>query len=408
MSGSSPKPRRLRAGLRRHGMVPRPAELRRLLRVADLQFTAGNAIELYPDGASGIEAMLEAIAAARKRIHLETYILRADETGRRFLRALSERARAGVEVRVLCDGFGSRGLDPGALADLRDAGGDVVAFHPLRRFHPRWAPWQRDHRKILVVDGAIAFTGGLNIGDEYFFGVPGLAAQRITWRDAHVRIAGGAVPMLEAVFLESWFRADGPGRPWLDFAPPPAPTLGGESVAVLADGPTYHTRRMRDLLLAALARSQERVQLVTPYFLPGRRLREALGAASDRGVRVELLIAGTSDHPVLRWAAHSLLPELVGRGLRVYEFERAMMHAKVAIFDDTWAILGTSNLDRQSLRRSYEVNLIVAGGALPGSLSQLMESDLLDSRRLTARDLQARSWPRRLRDRAASFVLTRL
>jgi cardiolipin synthase len=165
---------------------------------------------------------------------------------------------------------------------------------------------------------------------------------------------------------------------------------------------------MRDLLVAALARARSRVQLATPYFLPGTRLRAALCAAADRGVRVELLIAGLSDHPVVRWASHALLPELLDRGVLVYEFEHAMMHAKLAVFDDSWAILGTSNLDRQSLRRSYEVNLIVAGGALPGNLSNLVESDLQASRPLTAQDLLTRSWPERLRDRLARFVLTRV
>ena len=213
--------------------------------------------------------MLEAIEGAAKHIHLETYIFRSDETGARFLRALAERARAGVEVRLLFDGFGSRGLDHSALAELRRTGGDAVAFNPLGRLYPRWAPRRRDHRKILVVDGEVAFTGGLNIGDEYFYGA-GFHGDPLTpWRDAHLRVSGPAVRMLEAVFLESWFRADGPDRPWAELTQPLPSTSGGEAVAVLADGPTYHRRRMRDLLVAALERARQHARLVTPYFLPG-------------------------------------------------------------------------------------------------------------------------------------------
>jgi len=352
--------------------------------------------------------MLDAIAGARKRIHLESYILRSDEIGRRFFAALSERARAGVEVRVLFDSVGSMGLDESALQDLRAAGADAIAFNPLTRFYPYWAPRRRDHRKILVVDGALGFTGGLNIGDEYYHGVELIPGQeRAPWRDAHVRIEGPAVGMLEAVFLESWFRADGPDRPWLELAERIEGERGGESIGVLADGPTYHRRRLRDLLIGALDRSEHSARFVTPYFIPGRKLRDALGAAAARGVRVEILIAGYSDHPFTRWAAHALLPNLLKRGVRVYEYDRSMMHAKIAVFDESWAVLGTSNLDRQSLQHSYEVNLVIEGGGLPAELSNLLDADAAGSPAVTALDLERRSWVRWVRDRLAAAILRR-
>jgi cardiolipin synthase len=399
--------KRLRAGLRRHGVVPRPPALRRLLRANDVRFTYGNSIDLYRDGRSGLEAMLDAIAVARRRIHLETYIFRGDETGRRFVAAMAERARAGVEVRLLYDGVGSLALDVGALAELLDAGGDAVAFNPLGRLYPRWAPRRRDHRKLLVIDGEVAFTGGLNIGDEYLLGSGGAAGQQGYWRDAHVRITGPAVAMLEAVFLESWFRADGPDRPWADFAPSPPAAAGGEAVAVVADGPTYHLRRVRDLLRAALARSEQRVRLATPYFVPGRPLRAALASAAARGVQVDLLLAGYTDHPLLRWAARDRLPGLLAAGVRVYEYERAMMHAKVAVFDGRWALLGTSNLDRQSLQHSYEVNLLVEGDGTPARLHEMLGQDMASSREVTIDELEGRGALERLRDRIAAFLLTR-
>jgi cardiolipin synthase len=414
MSGIETKGRRrgagerLRAGLRRHGVIPRPAALENLLRASDVRFTRGNRVDLFRDGRSGLDAMLTAIAGARSRVHLESYIFRADETGQRFLRALTERALAGVEVRLLVDGVGSLGLASAALAELRAAGGDAVAFNPLGRIWPRWAPRRRDHRKILIVDDQVGFTGGLNIGDEYYFGSPAGAGQHVPWRDAHLRIRGPAVALLGAVFLESWFRADAPDHPaaMLPAAIPDAP--GGEALGLLPDGPTYHRRRMRELLIRALERAQERACFVTPYFVPDARLRRALAAAAARGVRVEVLIAGWSDHPILRWAARARLPELLAHGVRFYEFEIAMMHAKLAVFDDLWAVVGTSNLDRQSLQHSYEVNLLVEGGELPQELSRLVDDDLALACPITQESLSSRSWWTGMRDRAAALLLGRL
>jgi len=214
--------------------------------------------------------------------------------------------------------------------------------------------------------------------------------------------------MLEAVFLESWFRADGPDRPWLEHTGKAEGKGGGESVGVLADGPTYHRRRLRDLLIGALDRSEQSARFVTPYFIPGRKLRDALGAAAARGVRVEILIAGYSDHPFARWAAHALLPDLLERGVRVCEYNRSMMHAKFAVFDESWAVLGTSNLDRQSLQHSYEVNLVVEGGEFPADLAKLHDADASNSRAVTALDLQRRSWLHWVRDRLAAAILRRI
>jgi cardiolipin synthase len=174
---------------------------------------------------------------------------------------------------------------------------------------------------------------------------------------------------------------------------------------VLADGPAYHRRRTRDLLIEVLARTRRRACFVTPYLIPGRSLRRALAAAALRGVEVEILIAGAIDHPIVRWAAYAKLPELVARGVRVYEYERAMMHAKLAVFDDDWALLGTSNLDRQSLQHSYEVNLILSGGTLPRRLGSMVSDDIAAARPLSPAWLAGRSRWLRLRDRAAAALL---
>ena len=393
--------RRIRSGLRRHGLVRRPRAIRRLAQSHRLRFTSGNRVQVFSHGAEGLEAMHEAIVSARKRIHLETYILRADATGTRFLDALRERVAAGVAVRVLYDAVGSRGLAESALEPLRHAGADVVAFNPLRRVWPDFAPRRRDHRKILVIDGQRAFTGGLNIGDEYAHGL----GDDDGWRDTHVRVEGPVVRDLEAVFLESWFRADGPDIHWQDVLTRTPEPAGDVRCAVLADGPNYPRRRMRDFLVGALAESAREVILETPYFAPGRRVLRALSAAAHRGASIDLVLAGRTDHPILRRAARAVLPQLLERGIRVHEYERAMMHAKVGVFDGNWAFVGTSNLDRQSFEHSYEVNLILEGGDVTLQLQSTFAADLEGSRRVDGEALAGRGFAERALDRFAALLL---
>ena len=385
--------------------MPRPAAIVELIRDRSLRFTEGNRVDLYHTGREGLAAMLAAIESARRRVHLETYILRSDATGRRFLDALAARARAGVEIRVLYDGFGSLGLDEAALDGLRGAGGDVVVFNPLARFWPRFAPRRRDHRKILVVDGAIAFTGGLNVGDEYVSGL-GAAERDVGWRDAHVRVEGPCVRDLEAVFLESWFRADGPALAWHALLEGERPRAGSVRCAVLSDGPAHRRRRMRELLESALREAEREVRLVSPYFAPGRRVLELLGDASARGVHVALLVAGDrTDHPSLRRASRAVLPGLLERGVHVHEYDRAMMHAKVACFDQSWAIVGSSNLDRQSFEHSYEVNLVIEDAGVAKLLRDRVDADLARARPVDLDALGRRGVFEQLLDRLVALLL---
>lgn len=392
---------RLRAALRRHGLLRRPRALRRFVRSRGLRFIDGNALRLFDGGAEGLAAMLEAIRGAQSRVALETYILRPDGTGAEFRDALAQQARRKVAVRLLYDAFGSKNLEPDWLEPLRRAGVDVVEFNPLRRFYPRWLPRRRDHRKLLVVDGKRAFLGGLNIGDEY--NAP--AGGRQGWRDTHLQVEGPVVRDLEAIFLESWFRADGPDLPWADLlgeAPGPCGTM---RCAVLPDGPVYRRRMMRDLLILGLRTARAEVRLTSPYFAPDRKVLRAIEGASSRGVAVRLLLAGATDHPVLRRAAHSLLPRLLDAGVAIAEYHEHMLHAKTAVFDEIWAVIGTSNMDRQSFEHSYEINLIVERGELPGQLAALFERDMSRSVRIDEARLAARSLAERLLDSISALVL---
>jgi cardiolipin synthase len=374
----------------------------RALRGHNLRFVGGNEVTVYEFGRDALGKMLEAIESARESVHLETYILRDDGTGRRFLDALTARARGGVSVCLLYDAFGSLGLAPETLSPLRAAGGLATAFNPLGRLYPKWLPRRRDHRKLLVVDCEVGFMGGLNVGDEYWGSDPGGPG----WRDTQLRLRGPVVRDLEAVFLESWFRAGGPDLSWAKLLTSNQPHVGDVVCAPLPDGPVYRRRRTRNLVLEGLRGASRRVRLASPYFAPGRRVLAALGEAAGRGVEVDLLVAGEpTDHPVLRRAARALYPPLLARGVRIHEYEGEMMHAKVGLFDRRFAIVGSSNLDRQSLGHSYEMNLVLRGEGLIDRLDEGFDRDVARARRVDESSLAARGAWERLLDGLAASVL---
>lgn len=364
-----------------------------------LRFQPGHRIDYYDRGREAIETMVSAIDGAQHHVHLETYILRTDETGRRLLSHLEARARDGVSVRIILDAIGSRRRDRAVMARLEAAGARIVEFNPPSQWLARFRPRQRDHRKLLVVDGRVAFLGGLNIGNEY------VAEDQAgpTWRDAHIRLVGPALTELQALFVENWFRSGGESFDWRELVAPEPEAYGEQSVAILADGPTYRRRRMRTFFLDELARARSRVLLVSPYFAPGGRVLDALESASARGVRVEVLIAGHSDHPLLRRAVREFVPRLLEHGVRVFEDPHRMMHAKLAVFDDALAVVGTSNLDRQSLDHSCEVNAVVEGEQAAKWILDHFGTDVLDVSPIDRALLAQRSFGTRLLDRIAAF-----
>lgn len=384
----------LRTALRRHGFARLPDPIKNLIRRGEIAISEGNRVELFAWGRDGLTAMLHAIECAQNRIELEVYIFRTDGTGQRFLDTLTHKARAGVRVRLLCDRFGSYAADDRAFDALRGAGGEVVFFRPARNFPLLRALRQRDHRKILIVDGRIGFTGGLNIGDEYM----GSSLADDThdeirergWRDTHLRLEGPVVRDLEAVFFETWFRAGGSDVAWEDLLREPPKACGDVRCGVLADGPHYRRRRVRETLRRALHAAKNSVRLASPYFIPGHRLLSAFEKITACQVPVQLLIAGKT-HPALQHAAHGFASRLVARGVEVFEYMPVMMHAKVAVFDGNWAIVGTSNLDLQSHEHSYEVNIVIEGGAIPKQLSHRFDQDLIFARRIDRALLRQRS-----------------
>lgn len=358
-------------------------------------------LSLLRNGDQTYPSMLEAIASARSFICLETYIFRADRTGTRVAEALMERARAGVEVNLILDAWGSP-LPAGFLRKLREAGVRILLYNPVRiswrAVQTRFARfWRRDHRKILVVDGRVGFTGGLNVGDDYASEAMGGWG----WRDTHLRIEGPAVSELLYVFLRTW-RGEG-GAPIDEGRYRNEGRRPDPKVRVLASDLRRGRLMIRDAYLDAVDSAKRRLWITSAYFLPSGKLVRALKAAARRGVDVRLLLAGTTDIPPARYAAQSFYARLLKAGVRIFEWTGTVLHAKTALADRHWATVGSTNLDTMSMRMNLEVNAIVEDEQFNAVLARLFEEDLEQCIEVEWRWFRYRP----LLDRVLSYVLGR-
>lgn len=359
--------------------------------------SGASAARLLVDGGATFEALLDAIAQARESIHLEYYIYRPDRIGTALRDALCERARAGVQVRLLLDAVGSRKLTRRFLRPLLDAGGEVAWFHPLRL---RWLwnrPWLnlRTHRKIVVIDGRIGFTGGINITDE-----EDERLRRDAYRDLHVRLEGAVVRELELVFLEDWCYATGQTPPALH-----APDPGVDAIAaqVLVSGPDSTWEAIHRLHVAAIHAARRRVWLVTPYFVPGEAARMALTSAALGGVDVRLLVPKRSDSLLVTFAARSYFDELLEAGVKIYEYGPRLLHTKALLCDDELALIGSANFDHRSFRLNFEVCVMFRDADVAGELARVIESEFAHAPRVRP-ERQRPLWRARMPEALARLV----
>jgi cardiolipin synthase len=313
----------------------------------------GNQVEFYYEGRPAFDAMLEAIRAARHHVHIETFIFQPDKLGARFLEALTLKAKEGVQVRLLYDAMGSRRLHRKLLATYLAAGGTSSVFLPLNLLRRRVQINMRNHRKITVVDGRVAFMGGLNIGDEYL----GLVPRFGFWRDAHLRLEGPAVADLQRVFAEDWDFAAGERLTAQEYYTPAA-AAGPLPVQVIDSGPDRELKGIREIYFAAILRARQRVWIASPYFVPDAGLRDALRLAGYLGVDVRLLCQYHPDKWVPQYAARYYWEEMLQAGVKVYQYTGGMMHSKVVLVDGAWASVGSANLDNRSLHLNFEVNCL--------------------------------------------------
>jgi cardiolipin synthase A/B len=357
---------------------------------------AGNRLQPFFDGRQAFAAMLEAIAAAAGEILVESYILRDDDTGERFLTALAAAAARGVAVRVLADALGSSETGGGFWERMRAADIGVHLFHPL--FPYFWWELVRDHRKILVVDRRVGFTGGMNIGDEY-----GSRHSSGPWRDTHVRVEGPAVAEMAVVFSEGWTRAGGDSFS-VAMPPPDAPPAGDSRVLVLDSRPHRGNVEAAAVLAAIVGAARRTVWVTNAYFAPRRIALDVFGRAVDRGVDVRLLLPGPTDVPLVRHAGHGYFRGLLARGVRIWEYQAAVLHAKTLVADGAVTVVGSSNLDFRSFQFNAECNLVVLDRTVGGAFVGAFAADLERATEIDLAAWRARPWNHRLGDRAARLL----
>jgi cardiolipin synthase len=341
---------------------------------------------VYSYGTVLYEDMLAAIDGARERVLFESFIVKDDEVGQRFKAALIAAAERGVEVFVIYDVFAN-------LVVKRTFFEFPPSVHVVR--YPALKPGMllldvrksgRDHRKLLVVDGEIAFVGGYNIGSAY-------ATQ---WRDTHMRVSGPSAWELENAFIDFWNQQRAPGQPSL---PEHGSTLWEPSLRVHRNVPTQLIYPIRGMYLEAIDRATERISITQPYFIPDRAMRRALLAAARRGVDVRVLVPAASNHVITDWLSRGFYSTLLEGGVTIWRFEDAMIHAKTMTIDGRWSTIGTANIDRLSLTGNYEVNVELFDRGVAEHLERVFATDLSNSSRLTEAEWARRSLPAKLTER---------
>ncbi len=377
----------------------------------------GSMVQLYKDG-EALHAAYEGIKSARHRICLEVYIFASDDTGQAFADLLCRKAREGVQVYVIYDSFGSMSTDRAMFAQMRRAGVHIQAFHPVRPWEVRfsWRPFNRDHRKLLIIDDHIVGLGGLNIGAEYAgsWVVRLEAKEGDAWRDNAMSITGPSARVFLKSFARTWryIHSGGPITRALlihnvhGFDAPIAthdtPLLERDSLGVIASVPTLHTP-LAGFFETLLRRAQRSIELTMAYFAPADAFINALVAAAKRGVRVRLVVPEVCDVHLLLVAARSFYDTLMAAGVEIYERRAVVLHAKSLVIDSEVSVLGSANLDYRSIEYNCELSAVVRSRAFGAQMHDLFEHDVSYSRRISPEE-----WRRRpLRDRLGQWAVKR-
>lgn len=368
---------------------------------------AGNSVTLLYDGPQTMGAMIAAITNAKDNINLETYIFDQDELGQRFADLLIAKQRAGIDVNILYDSVGTIGTPQKFFDRMKAAGIRLVAFNPVNPFK-RFGNWDlnnRDHRKILVVDGKIGFTGGVNISATYARSSPFRSGSvsgssiKTGWRDTHIQIEGPAVAALQALFIDGWESQHGGDMADRDYFP--ALSVAGERIVrVLGSTPTSDHEIYQAYVLA-MQQATKSIHITSAYFVPDVQVIAALKAAAARGIDVTMVLSGLSDSGLVLHAAQSYYQELLDAGIKIYQLKVAVLHAKTAVIDGVWSTIGSTNLDTRSFLLNNEVNVIVLGDVFGASMESAFAEDLRDAVPITKEAWAKRPLTDRIKEYAA-------
>jgi cardiolipin synthase len=348
--------------------------------ICNTSLKPGNTIEILTNGPQFYPAMLEAIAAARETINMEVYIFKRGVIGDQFIAALSERARAGVRVTLVMDTIGSFGVFRHSAKPLRAAGCRVELYQRLR-WYTLSRLNNRTHRELLVVDGRVAFAGGAGIAD-WWITTDHPKSRKGIWRESMARIEGPVVSAIQGVVAENWLECTGEILTGLNTYSPQPPT-GTTAAFTIKSSPADRATSSRVLFQTLLEGAQRRVSITTPYFLPDRALRKAFRRTARRGVRIEVIVPGdATDQRWVRLASRRLYGQLLEAGVRIFEYEGAMIHAKTLIVDDLWAVIGTTNIDNRSFEHNDEINIAVRDEGVAARLLADFDADAAHSREI--------------------------
>jgi len=364
---------------------------------------SGNHVTPLVNGSQIYPAMINAIRTAQTNITFETFVFR-DDIGATFVEELSAAAKRGIRVHMLLDWLGSRTMDSSLLANARAAGCDVQIYHPPSWYHLGRLN-NRTHRKIMVVDGKIGFTGGVGMGVEWREGLNGLPP----WRETHFRAEGPVVAQMQAVFVDNWIKATGRVLHGAEYFPKLSNTCGDMDAQMFGSSPVGGSESMHLMVLLALTAAKTSIDIQNAYFVPDRLTVEALCSAARRGVRIRIVVPGRhTDARLGRWAAQGLYGELLAAGIQIYEYQPTMMHCKVLVIDGVWSSVGSSNFDDRSFRLNDEANLNVFSEILAREQIRLIDADIQNSRRMALKKWRHRKFGRRINERLALLLRSQL
>jgi cardiolipin synthase len=363
----------------------------------------GNRVQALVNGERIFGDMLKAIRGARHTITFESYIYWSGDTGAAFTRALADRARAGVKVHLLFDALGSGKIDESAVKEMKAAGVEVERYNPWR-WNTLARINNRTHRKIMVVDGRVGYTGGAGIADEW----SGNAQDAEHWRDTHFRVEGPVVAQMQAAFMENWIEVTGQVLHGDAYFPELA-RAGGQSAQFIVTSPGGGSESMQLMYLMSIAAAAKSIKLEAAYFLPDDVEIRTLVEAAKRGVRVQIIVPGKqTDSPAVRRASRSTWGELLQAGIEIYEYQPTFFHCKVMIVDELWVSVGSTNFDDRSFSVNDEANLNVYDREFAAAQALIFAEDLAQAKRISREDWKNRPWTEKLWENTLGLVRSQL
>jgi cardiolipin synthase len=373
--------------------------IRLLLNNSNSLLTTGNQLKILNNGNETFEAIFEAVEGAKHHIHLEYYIFSNDKIGNQLKNLLIEKCKLGVEVRIIVDDVGSWGLKEKYFEELRENGIEIYPFMEVR--FPRLTSQVnfRNHRKILIVDGKIGFTGGINIADRYIEGLPKIGA----WRDTHLQIVGDAVTSLQTIFTSDWYFTINENLTGEEYFPPLTESQG-IPMQISASGPDSDWKSIEQAFFMAISNAKKSVYITTPYLMPPPSIVSALKVAALSDVDVRILIPRKSDARIPKWCSFSYIERLMEAGIKIYFYLPGFIHSKTLIVDEIFSSIGTTNFDFRSLETNFEVNAFIYDEDFTKNMIKIFKIDLRNSREIKLSEWRKRPGHKKIRESLAHII----